>query len=421
MRMKTIFYSWQSDLPNAANRSFIEGCLEKAIKELHVEGSLEVEACIDRDTAGVPGSPDIVQTIFDKIDKAAMFVGDVSFINGCKQHESKGCKCTRQTPNPNVAIELGRAMKSIGFDRIACVFNEATGNIGDLPFDLRNRRIMTYRLAGGEDKAEQRKVLTAKLKGAIDEILKIPEDLVAGAEATANEYNEVIAFLDEALPVEDKAAWTFFFRPVHAKRRWEEREDLERVIEKHAIRRYSTFPPHQGMHPQEWGIAYDKFRSVWALNHSGLFVHREALAENRSTWKSPWLEEDGTQKTRQPGTWIDFKPSIGRLTEYFYFLSRYSAEFAPSSEIEYEFRVEPLSGKVLASSDGNVQVSFMGPSTEECRAKKFVHRQKMTAEAFRKGWKDHCATMMREFFGYFPDTRIGKETLLNWIGKIFGS
>src|ERR1043165_3134248 len=35
----------------------------------------------DRDTSGVPGSPDIAATIFDKIKAADIFVGDVSFIN----------------------------------------------------------------------------------------------------------------------------------------------------------------------------------------------------------------------------------------------------------------------------------------------------------------------------------------------------
>ncbi|HEY2412398.1 MAG TPA: hypothetical protein VGI40_09160 [Pirellulaceae bacterium] len=80
--MQTIFYSWQSDLPNSTNRGFIGDCLEKAIKELRAEGSLGVDPALDRDTQGVPGSPDIADTIFEKIDKCSMFVGDVSLING---------------------------------------------------------------------------------------------------------------------------------------------------------------------------------------------------------------------------------------------------------------------------------------------------------------------------------------------------
>ena len=41
----TIFYSWQSDLPNKDNRSFIENCIEKAIKKdkLGFEAGLTIE------------------------------------------------------------------------------------------------------------------------------------------------------------------------------------------------------------------------------------------------------------------------------------------------------------------------------------------------------------------------------------------
>ena len=59
----TIFYSWQSDLPNATNRGFINECLEKAIKALNAEQQFAVEPCLDRDTLNVPGSPDIARTI----------------------------------------------------------------------------------------------------------------------------------------------------------------------------------------------------------------------------------------------------------------------------------------------------------------------------------------------------------------------
>jgi len=64
--IKTIFYSWQSDLPNATNRGFIQKTLERAAKEIHIDQSISIEPVIDRDTTGVPGSPDIAATILDK-------------------------------------------------------------------------------------------------------------------------------------------------------------------------------------------------------------------------------------------------------------------------------------------------------------------------------------------------------------------
>mgnify|MGYP001584062038 FL=1 len=63
---KIVFYSWQSDLPNTSNRGFIEKALKKAVKEIADDESIDVEPVIDRDTAGVGGSPEIPGTIFEK-------------------------------------------------------------------------------------------------------------------------------------------------------------------------------------------------------------------------------------------------------------------------------------------------------------------------------------------------------------------
>src|SRR6266852_4646548 len=123
----TVFYSWQSDLPNRTNRGFIEQALEKAIKA--VRSSLVIEKderpsdadiLIDRDTQGVAGSPDIAYTIFDKIQNAAIFVGDVSIINSHRKPSTEGF---RPTPNPNILIELGYAANHLGWGNIICVFN----------------------------------------------------------------------------------------------------------------------------------------------------------------------------------------------------------------------------------------------------------------------------------------------------------
>lgn len=37
---------------------------------------------VDRDTEGIAGSPDIGDAIYSKIDKADIFVADVTIING---------------------------------------------------------------------------------------------------------------------------------------------------------------------------------------------------------------------------------------------------------------------------------------------------------------------------------------------------
>ena len=173
----TVFYSWQSDLPNRTNRGFIEDCLERSIKELKAESDLRIDPALDRDTKDVPGSPDIAATIFEKIESCGLFVCDVSIIN-------KGAT-GRPTPNPNVLIELGFAVKCLGWNRVICVFNEETGSIADLPFDLRHRRVRPYKLAETQDKADTRKRLTGMLKADIGAAFAfLEEELAISTEST---------------------------------------------------------------------------------------------------------------------------------------------------------------------------------------------------------------------------------------------
>ncbi len=91
-----VFYSWQSDTPNATNRSFILKALEDAAKEIARDDSIKVEPVVDRDTWGVAGSPDIGATILDKIKTADVVVADVTIINSGS--------AARLMPNPNVAV-----------------------------------------------------------------------------------------------------------------------------------------------------------------------------------------------------------------------------------------------------------------------------------------------------------------------------
>ena len=72
----TIFYSWQSDLPNSTTRGLIQSSIEQAVR--YTSHTTEVVA--DRDTQGVFGSPDIVETIFSKINDCDIFIADVSAV-----------------------------------------------------------------------------------------------------------------------------------------------------------------------------------------------------------------------------------------------------------------------------------------------------------------------------------------------------
>ena len=136
-----LFYSWQADLPSDTNKDFIKICLKQALNRVEREHDLDERPSLDYDTLGVSGSPEIINTILSKIDEASIFVADLSFI--AKTENEKFC------PNPNVLIELGYALKSLGGERLIFVVNEHWGAVeNNLPFDLRHRRFpIKYNLA----------------------------------------------------------------------------------------------------------------------------------------------------------------------------------------------------------------------------------------------------------------------------------
>lgn len=164
-----IFYSWQSDLDKKYNRSFIKDALESAINDVNRDLSLEEAERIeiDHDTKGVPGTPDLAPTIFEKISNSFLFIADVSFIG-------KGEDGQKYLPNPNVMIELGYAISKLGSDRVVCVMNTAYGKADLLPFDLRHKRHpIQYQLDGDVDKTSKKNQLVGSLKGAIQPILQL--------------------------------------------------------------------------------------------------------------------------------------------------------------------------------------------------------------------------------------------------------
>lgn len=160
----TVFYSWQSDCPNSTNRTFIEDALKKAIKE--VSADIEVLKAVredllvfDKDTQEVPGTPPITDVIFQKISGAVVFVPDLTLVGKTKND--------RLIPNPNVLIEYGWALCSLGHSRMVPVMNTAFGEATavNLPFNMRHlRNPITYKLAENEGMEERTSVKTELVK-----------------------------------------------------------------------------------------------------------------------------------------------------------------------------------------------------------------------------------------------------------------
>lgn len=170
---QTVFYAWQSDSPSKTNRNFIQAALEKAVKALASKGSIAIDPVVDRDTRSVAGAPKIAETIFSKIDTAAVFVADVTIV--CKilgETAEEG----KSLPNPNVMVELGYALKVLEDKRLVLVANTAHGRIEELPFDLLGRRTLSYSLAEEHlgDDAESRRIR----KQVKDQLIKDLEDAV---------------------------------------------------------------------------------------------------------------------------------------------------------------------------------------------------------------------------------------------------
>ncbi len=117
---------------------------------------------VERDTQGLPGSPDICNAILKKIASCNIFVADISLIG-----KAEG----RPTPNPNVLFEAGYALRALGWENVIFVMNAATGSLEQLPFDLRQRRVLIYELTAAETPAGARNALTRKLTSALQEII----------------------------------------------------------------------------------------------------------------------------------------------------------------------------------------------------------------------------------------------------------
>lgn len=179
----TIFYSWQSDIK--ASRNFISDCLKRLPPKLADLATIE----ISRDTEGIAGAPNIGDTIYEKIDRADIFVADVTIINSGT--------AGRKTSNPNVLIELGYAIKTLGWNRIILLYNMDFGNVEELPFDINHQRMTGYSLEE-ETKSQARDTIINHIAATIT-ILKEQHILHGGQPETVIARRRLAALILDAL------------------------------------------------------------------------------------------------------------------------------------------------------------------------------------------------------------------------------
>lgn len=159
---RRVFFAWQSDTKSEFNKNLIWDALNQACKTLSDEAELgpdREDIRADRDTQGVAGSGDIHRIIFDKLERTDLALFDLTAVA-----RTDGGK---PIPNPNVMLELGFATRAIGESRIALVANSAAKHHGDLPFDLRNRRIIFYKCTHTDHVVDAKQSLTTALTDAL--------------------------------------------------------------------------------------------------------------------------------------------------------------------------------------------------------------------------------------------------------------
>jgi hypothetical protein len=155
-----IFYSWQTDASSKTNRRFIEDALRQAIRQVGEELDLDPAERpeLDSDTTGVPGSPNVFETILAKIRDSEVFVADMTLVGNAANG--------KRIPNPNVCIEYGYALHCLGDSRLIAIMNTQFGGLDHLPFDLRTKRgPIGYSLAADTSKKECDKTTNELARG----------------------------------------------------------------------------------------------------------------------------------------------------------------------------------------------------------------------------------------------------------------
>ena len=140
MKEFTLFFSWQSD-KNKTNKVLSEA-LNKAVNNIKIYHGYTIN--VEESTSNTPGSPQIVQTILNKIDSCDIFLADITPVCDYSKQLGNSQSIIKQVPNPNVLMELGYAMSAVGMDYTICAAHQGEWNSNDLPFDINHNRIFQF-------------------------------------------------------------------------------------------------------------------------------------------------------------------------------------------------------------------------------------------------------------------------------------
>lgn len=106
----------------------------------------DIPIIIVRDTRSDAGMGSVIDTVFEKINNADIFLCDISPVTELNVKDFTGAERSKLMPNSNVMLELGYALRSMYYKRIIAVSNQTKfiHRRGNLPFDILNMRYVPF-------------------------------------------------------------------------------------------------------------------------------------------------------------------------------------------------------------------------------------------------------------------------------------
>ncbi len=215
-----------------------------------------------------------------------------------------------------------------------------------------------------------------------------------------------------------QGAWMLLIRPASFNPQLfeDDTQIIEQLIRRNQVRFRSDFPPLQrGTHMREWGLCHENNRETWGLTTSGQFILIRPYIENSREYKSPWKDMLGqpTEPELPSGKWMDIKPSLLTIAEFFAFAERFVREYGVGERMHFEIRATAINGRHLVTTDGSINRDM----TPACRANQFTFTKDSTVEEFQATWKELAAKAMKRFSDTFPDTATSIQTMRYWVDR----
>ena len=140
--------------------------------------TVDIEA--NRDTKGAFDSPDLAQTLFEKIDDCDIFIADVSVACQYEITDKDGNKKIKYMLNPNVMLDLWYATHVVGWNRVICILNCDYGAPENIPFDIASRRLTPFSLKDGKSKSKIKRYIKSVIQDTVENVLENGKRVKAG-------------------------------------------------------------------------------------------------------------------------------------------------------------------------------------------------------------------------------------------------